>query len=187
MLPLFEGLDINTQTTLFNTYQFRLHSVNSKSVRLILARMTDYVEVQSGQSSRYLECVKTGSNSYEVEHIWSNHHERHQDEFSHKIDFQGYRNCIGGLLLLPKKSNASFGDSSYEKKREFYLRENLLAQSLHEQAYENNPGFKRFIETSQLPFRPHSEFRKADLDARQELYQKLAEQIWNPKRLLEDD
>ncbi len=186
LFDLFGGSDIDPETTLFNTYQFRLHSGNSKAIRLILARMTDYVEVQSGQFSRYLEYVKTGKNSYEVEHIWSNHHERHQDEFSHKIDFQGYRNCIGGLLLLPKKSNASYGDSPYEKKREHYLRENLLAQSLHEKAYENNPGFKQFIERSQLPFRPHSEFKKVDLDARQELYQKLAEQIWSPERLLED-
>ena len=186
VLDLFGGYDIDSDTTLFNTYQFRLHSGNSKAVRLILARMTDYVEVQSGQFPRYLEYVKTGNNSYEVEHIWSNHHERHQDEFSHKIDFQTYRNCIGGLLLLPKKSNASYGDSLYEKKREHYLRENLLAQSLHENTYENNPGFKRFIERSQLPFCPHPEFKKADLDARQELYQKLAEQIWSPERLLEE-
>ncbi len=36
---------------------------------------------------------------------------------------------------------------------------------------------------SGLTFRPHTEFRKADLDARQALYQKLAEQIWSPDRL----
>ena len=36
---------------------------------------------------------------------------------------------------------------------------------------------------SGLPFRSQTEFRKADLDARQTLYQQLAQQIWSPERL----
>jgi hypothetical protein len=34
-----------------------------------------------------------------------------------------------------------------------------------------------------LPFRAHPAFKKADLDARQDLYRRLAEQIWSPERL----
>ena len=186
---LFDDWEMDSEITLFNTYQFRLHSGNSKSVRLILARMTDYVEVRSGQPSRYLEYVRTGKNSYEIEHIWSNHHERHHDEFAHRIDFQNYRNCIGGLLLLPKAVNAGIGDKSFAEKLPTYIGQNLLAQSLHETVYEKGKGFsgfQKFIERSQLPFRPHPEFKKDDLDARQALYTKLAEQIWSPERLLED-
>jgi hypothetical protein len=37
-----------------------------------------------------------------------------------------------------------------------------------------------------LPFRAQSEFKKADLDARQDLYRALAEQIWNPENLLRE-
>lgn len=44
-------------------------------------------------------------------------------------------------------------------------------------AYEHNPGFQRFLETIGLPFRAHAAFRKADLDVRQALYQRLAEVI----------
>lgn len=187
IIDLFPGFDFGGEKPITKSTPFRLHSGNSKAIRLILARMTDYVEVQSGKITRYLEYVSSGNNSYEIEHIWSNHYERHKDEFAHKIDFQDYRNCIGGLLLLPKKSNTSYGDSHYNKKRDHYLKENLLAQSLHEKAYENNPGFMQFIEKSQLPFVPHSEFKKVDLDSRQDLYTKLAEQIWNPDRLLEDN
>ena len=90
-------------------------------------------------------------------------------------------------MLLPKSFNASYGDLPYAKKREHYLTRNLLAQSLHERAYEHNPGFKRFIAESGLTFRAHAEFKKADLDARQELYQKLAEQIWSPDRLAQEE
>ena len=32
----------------------------------------------------------------------------------------------------------------------------------------------------------HAEFRKADLDARQELYRQIAEQLWNPESLLRE-
>ena len=105
------------------------------------------------------------------------------DEFGHPSEFREYRNRVGGLLLLPKSFNASYGDLSYVEKREHYLGQNLLARSLHEQAYDHNPGFLRFKAESGLPFHAHAEFKKADLDMRQALYQQLAEQIWSPERL----
>ena len=164
--------------------RFGLNSSNRKAIRLILARITDYIEVGSGQLSRYLDYVKTGSkNNYQIEHIWANRYTDHLDEFVSNLDFQQARNYIGGLLLLPQKLNAGFGDSSYAKKREHYLRENLLAQSLHENAYKNNPGFRQFIEASKLPFKPHAEFKKTDLDERQQLYRRIVERIWDPERL----
>jgi hypothetical protein len=126
---------------------------------------------------------RKGKHGYEVEHIWADHPERHDDEFGHASDFEEYRNRIGGLLLLPKSFNASFGDLKYAEKREHYLKQNLLAQSLHEKAYQHNPGFLRLVRESGLPIKSHAEFKKVDLDARQELYRRLAEAIWNPERL----
>jgi len=167
--------------------RFHLHGMNGKPIHRLLARMTDYIETRSGRSSRYAEYIaRRGKNGYEVEHIWANHFERHSDEFGHPTDFAEYRNRIGGLLLLPKSFNASYGDLPYEKKREHYIKQNLLAQSLHELAYENDPGFKRFVNESGLPFHPHPEFKKADLDARQALYGQIAEQVWSPENLLRE-
>ena len=166
---------------------FHLYGGNRRKIRLILARLTDYVEVQSGMPSRYSDYVKTGKNEFEVEHIWANYPQRHRDEFPQSADFEAYRDRIGGLLLLPKKKNASYSDLPYAEKRNHYLKDNLLAQSLHEGAYERNPGFLQFIEESGLPFQDYPEFKKADLDARQRLYQHLAEQIWSPERLLGED
>ena len=71
------------------------------------------------------------------------------------------------------------------KKRRVYAGQNLLARSLTEHAYRNNPGFIRFIRDSGLRFQSHPEFKKADIDARQALYLRLAEQIWDPERLLQ--
>jgi len=167
--------------------RFQLHGMNGRQIHRILARMTDYVETRSGMPSHYTEYVqRKGKHGYEVEHIWANHPERHADEFSHKNDFEDYRNRIGGLLLLPKSFNASYGDLPYAEKREHYNSQNLLARSLHEKAYDHNPGFKRYLEESGLPFKAHADFKKADLDTRQELYRELAEQIWKPERLTEE-
>jgi hypothetical protein len=162
---------------------FGLHAMNGPQIHRLLARVTDYVETRSGQTSRYAQYAKRGRGGYEIEHIWADHPDRHTDEFAHPAEFQEYRNRIGGLLLLPKSFNASYGDLPYAEKREHYAGQNLLARSLHERAYDHNPGFSHFIAESGLPFRPHAEFRKADLDARQALYRKLAEQIWSPERL----
>lgn len=167
--------------------RFRLHGMNGRQIHRMLARMTDHVETSSGRPSHYSEYIhRHGKNGYEVEHIWANHPELHEDEFSHPTDFGEYRSRIGGLLLLPKSFNASYGDMPYAQKRGHYYGQNLLAQSLHERAYDHDPGFQRFREESGLSFEAHSEFKKADLDDRQELYRKLAEQIWNPENLLRE-
>ncbi len=148
--------------------------------------MTDYVETQSGQASRYPEYVASGKDRYEVEHIWADHFDQHRDEFSHEADFAEHRNRIGGLLLLPKSFNASYGDLRYEKKLPHYNTQNLLARSLHPQAYDHNPGFLQFIKASGLPFHPYEHFKQADIEERAELYRRLAERIWNPDDLLRE-
>jgi hypothetical protein len=182
---LRERLDAETEAFAPNSRndRFGLHGMNGPQIHRLLARMTDYVETRSGQTSHYAEYAQRGRKGYEIEHIWADHPERHREEFTHASEFQEYRNHIGGLVLLPKSFNASYGDLPYAEKREHYAGQNLLARSLHERAYDHNPGFRRFIDDSGLPFRPHAEFRKADLDVRQALYQELAEQIWSPDRL----
>lgn len=183
---LTERLEAEVETFATND-RFRLHGMNGRQIHRLLARMTDYVETRSGQASRYGEYVRRhGKNGYEVEHIWANKPERHKDEFAHPTDFAEYRNHIGGLLLLPKSFNASYQAKPYAEKRSHYFGQNLLAQSLCEQAYTNNPGFLKFAKESQLPFKAHTEFKKADLDERQELYRQIAERMWNPERLIQE-
>lgn len=163
--------------------RFALHGMNGRVIHRLLARMTDYIETSSGFASRYAEYMAQGAKRYEIEHIWANHPERHKDEFSHPSDFAATRNRIGGLLLLPKSFNASYGDLPYEDKLSHYFGQNLLARSLHQKCYENNPGFLRFVEQTRLPFKPLSSFRATEMEERSQLYLKLAEHIWNPARL----
>lgn len=174
------------QETFASNDRLRVHQQNRYSLHRLLARLTDYVETQSGHPSRFLDYVSEGKGRYEVEHIWADHPERHTDEFSHPADFAEHRNRIGGLLLLPKSFNASYGDLTYEKKLPHYNTQNLLARSLHPQCYEHNPGFLRFTQESGLPFKPYEHFKKADLEERGLLYRQLAERIWNPDDLLRE-
>jgi len=165
---------------------FGLNVWSKRYIKVLLARMTAFVEQQSGlgtTAATYLDDPKV---RYEIEHIWADHPERHTDEFASAADFVDFRNRFGGLLLLPKSFNASYGDLKYAEKLPHYLSQNLLARSLHPQCYSHNPGFKQFIERTGLPFQAHPAFKKADLEARGQLYRQIAELVWNPDRLTEE-
>lgn len=169
-----------------------LNNWNAKSLHRQLARLMDWVETQSGEPGQYSKyVVRSGKYAYEIEHIWANHYDRHTDEFENSGAFGDYRHRLGGLLLLPKKINASLNDKDYDYKIEHYLKENLLARSLHMKCYENNPGFKQMMLRTGLMFRAYyksdgekkSAFNKDDLEERFQLYRAIAEQLWSVERL----
>lgn len=165
-----------------------LNQFTSKAIHRQLARFTDWLERQSGEPGRYEDyIVRSGSKPFEVEHIWADHYDRFMEEFEQKNDFDQHRNRIGGLLLLPKKINASLNDMTYDEKLPHYLKQNALAQSLHEEFYNNNPGFRQTISKHNLPFHAHDSFAKADLEERSRLYCQLAALIWSPDRLLDGE
>jgi len=162
---------------------FRLNLWSKRYIHHILARITRHIEEQSGVESSFVTYVSREiKKPFEIEHIWADKYERHTDEFTTEEEFAIYRSRIGGLLLLQRGFNQSFNDEPYEGKVKRYFGQNLLAQSLDEQCYEKNPSFLAYIYRSGLPFRPHPTFKKADLDARQELYRLICEEIWSPSR-----
>jgi hypothetical protein len=57
--------------TFVSNDRLRLHQQNRYALHRTLARITDYVETQSGQPSRYLDYGSEGKTRYEVEHIWA--------------------------------------------------------------------------------------------------------------------
>lgn len=164
-----------------------INQTNRSYLRRILARITEFIEEKSGNPSHYSDYINDKPmNRYEIEHIWANKPDRHTDEFAHSFEFGEYRNRIGGLLLLPKRSNAAYGDLPYDRKLPYYVGQNLLAKSLHCDCYQHNPGFIQFTREYELPFEPYPQFKKAELDKRGELYQKIANHIWNPNDLLKE-
>jgi uncharacterized protein with ParB-like and HNH nuclease domain len=158
---------------------FRLHGQNRRFVKFLLSRMTSFVEQETGMTTTFETYYHSpGGKPFEVEHIWANKFNRHSDEFEQKDDFNEFRNRLGGLLLLPQGTNQSFGDKPYPDKFPFYIRENLLAQSLCPLTYQNYPNFLTMKDKLGLPFKSHHEFKKQDILDRQGLYQEICEMIW---------
>ncbi len=166
---------------------FGLHMRNGWNIRYLLARMISWIEEECGRENRFFEYVERNrKDPYEVEHIWANFFERYEDAFQDKYDFARHRNRFGGLLLLPKSFNASFGAKPYEEKLDHYRAQtNLLAQSFHPLTYKHNPRFRDFIARTGLPFKPYPDgFSKHDMGERQDLYRQICERVWDPDRLL---
>lgn len=149
-----------------------LNQQNRQRIKVLLALITEIVAYNSGESNYILN-----NSDIEVEHIWSNHYDQHLDEFDNENDFANTRNNIGDLLVLPKSFNASFGDNPYESKVIQYFSHNILAQSLNEKKYENNPGFVKFITNSNLKFKPYSSFKRSSIIERADLYREIL--LWN--------
>lgn len=166
---------------------FRLNQRNRWQVHYLLARMTAWIDRRVGRPGTFADYVdRSRKRPYEVEHIWANHFDRHVTEFDTQFEFEEQRNRFGGLLLLPKDFNASFGDMEYAQKLGHYNAQNTLVRSLHPSAYENNPSFLRLINETALPFRAYPDaFTRASIDERQELYREIAERVWDPRRLVQ--
>ena len=158
--------------------QFRLHGQNKAFVKYLLSRLSGYVDELAGESTNFINYFrKSPGKPFEIEHIWSQHFTEHDDEFEKHV-FDEYRDRIGALVLLPRGTNQSYGDKPYSVKKKHYVKENLLVKSLCPLTYENNPNFKKLMSDHNLPFEAHEEFKKADLEARQALYQNICEKIW---------
>lgn len=167
---------------------FRLHGQNRVFVKFLLSRITSYIEQQSGVNSSFEKYYHNpGGKSFEVEHILADKYASHREEFEQESDFQEYRNRIGALVLLPRGTNQSYGAKPYSKKLSHYVKENLLVQSLCPLTYQNNPNFLSMKNRLALPFKPHEEFRKADISDRQELYEAICESIWGTDIFVYED
>lgn len=167
--------------TLQGVKEFRLHQQNRRYVHHLLARITYHIERESGIESNFQNYISRSiKKPFEIEHIWADKYERFQDQFETPEAFSEYRNRLGGLVLLPRGFNQSLGANEYKDKVKHYYGQNLLAKSLNEQCYQNNPSFKQYIDRSHLPFEPYPEqFNKEDLDSRQDLYYEICKEIWN--------
>lgn len=161
---------------------FRLHGQNRVFVKFLLSRITSFIEQKTGLNASFEKYYyNPGGKSFEVEHIWADKFIEHRDEFEQESDFQEYRNRLGALVLLPRGTNQSYGDKTYDKKMNHYIKENLLVQSLCDLTYQNNPNFLSMKNRLNLPFKAHSVFTKADIMERQSLYQAICESIWETK------
>ncbi|TBH71454.1 DUF262 domain-containing protein [Aquirufa antheringensis] len=164
--------------------QFHLSGWTKRYMLHQLARITHFVESQSGRDTKFDVYVNRNiKNPYDIEHIWVDHYERYSEEFESEEEFQRTRNMLGDLVLLPQDINRSLNDTTYAKKLPKYFGQNLLASSLNENCYENNPNFLRFAANYKLNFKPNTDFTKESIKERQKLYLDISKAIWNVENL----
>lgn len=162
--------------------ELRLNSFTKKYIKNMLARITGYIEEQTGVASNYCNYMNTQTkNPFEIEHIITDHYEWFTSEYSDQEEFRRWRNSFGALLLLHKSINASLNDSKYDYKLSKYCSNegNIYTESLGDQAYQNNPKFKKFIADNCLGFKPYAQFGKAEITERIQLLVQLVNLVWN--------
>ncbi len=159
-----------------------LNSFTKKYIKNILARVTGYIEEQTGVASNYCNYMNTNTkNPFEIEHIITDHYEWFTSEYADQDDFRRWRNSIGALLLLHKSINASLNDAKYDYKLKKYCSNegNIYTESLGELAYQNNPKFKKFIADNNLGFKAYASFGKNEITERIAVLVALVKLVWN--------
>ena len=90
---------------------------------------------------------------------------------------------MNAFVILPDHLHCLWklpeNDSDYSTKLPKYFGQNLLASSLNENCYQNNPNFLRFTASNNLNFHFQTDFTKETIKERQNLYLELAKLIWN--------
>lgn len=157
-----------------------LHYQNKWFIKFLLARIATYIESNLDMKPNFEDYIKRNvKKPFEIEHIIPNKFYEYADDFVDEKEFEAERNKLGNLILLPKDFNQSFGDMKFEKKVDKYFGQNVLAKTLSEEFYENNPSFRRFNEQRNLPFKPYQQFSKNEIRQRQELYTQIIGEIWD--------
>jgi uncharacterized protein with ParB-like and HNH nuclease domain len=163
-----------------------LNQFTGRYIYHLLARLTAYVESQSGKPDLFDKYVdRSGPNPCDIEHICADNHSRHQKEFPGADEFQSWRNHVAGLLLLPADVNRSLQDKVFEDKSPTYAAQNLYAASLTPGPYRHQPRFAAFRSANNLPFRPFEKFGRAEQAERRVLVHALVHKVWAPNRIKE--
>jgi uncharacterized protein with ParB-like and HNH nuclease domain len=166
--------------TLDGMDRFYLNQFTSRYMLHILSRITFYIDQKIGLTNKFEDYVnRTGKNPYDIEHIWCNDYQRFSTQVMDEDEFNRTRNLMGGLLLLPRDKNRSYQDADYSTKLPLYFGENILAKSLHQDCYRNNPHFISLLSTLKLPLSPIDNFTKDSFKNRQQSYKEIAEYLWN--------
>ncbi len=170
-----------------------LVSAARKRIHRLLARITDYVEEYVGdRGSRFDELViSTGRNKYDIEHILPNKFELSVSDFDTPEEFDEWRNKLGALGLLLHSTNASYQDKPWAEKVPLYARtgHTILLASLAPVSYTNNPRLNRMRDDLGIDFLvldPETgSFGKSEIEKRGAVMRSIANQIWNPDKILE--
>lgn len=178
--------DEMTPTTFEAITDFRMQGNNKAQVRYLLARLTSYTQRGCRKPdgiADYLDAERT----WEIEHLWANHPERHTAEISDPAAYRALRSRIGALVLLPARDNKSLNDMPFAEKVSRYGRQNSLVAVLDPAYRRNHPDLRDFVKDNGIEkyfrsFGPKDSITTI-VTARTELYRLLCLRIWDPHGL----
>jgi hypothetical protein len=99
--------------------------------------------------------------------------------FADSKDYAESRSLFGALALLPRSRNRSLQDKAYRDKLAAYATENVLAQTLCDAFYQNNPNVATFVQSNPLiGLTAIPDFSKTDIAKRTSFYVAVAQQVW---------
>lgn len=153
-----------------------------------LARIACYLEDRLDLTNRvgfsdYVNRVR-GTKTFDIEHAAPSSAGKplgldlDGQEIVTTTDIVFQRNTIGYLILLQRGRNRSMRDMGYPEKRERYATENVLASSLTDSLYLNNPAVTNFIMNSAIPLQSEPALTSEAIDRRVAIYTQAARSIW---------
>ena len=165
--------------------RFSLNQFTGRYMLHFLARFTSYVNMRMGNPSQFDTYMdrKAKGNTYDIEHILPDRFDDYAEDFADTNEFQIWRQHVGNLIILTRDKNRSYQDKKYQEKVINYAGDNILAQALNSNAYQNNPQFLHVAE--QYGFTPISHFTKESITSRANIYLQMAIDIWDPAAIKE--
>jgi hypothetical protein len=161
----------------------------------LLARIADHLENALDFATKvgfsdYVDRTRD-SRTFDVEHLLTSDVTKVNidlkttggKEFTTPSEFQRKRDSIGGLILLPRGRNRSMRDMPYSEKLSRYSGENVLAQTLTETFFLNQPNWVSFSDESGITLKPSKYADSTVIDGRTAFYLAVAKQIWGQRQL----
>ena len=167
--------------------QLRISKYSRRYIFHLLARLTAFTEANSGRPLDSFDKFvnRDITNPFDIEHIWADDFQSHDNIFETAQEFEDWRNHVASLLLLPADVNRSLQDKPFPEKASHYAKQNFYAASLFASPYRHQPQFEAFRTTHGLPFQSFESFGKNEQLKRRELIRALVNLVWSPARLKE--
>lgn len=171
-----------------NLSKISYSNCDKSDILFLLARFATYLEDELALKTKtgFLTFWKRDRGQYktfDIEHIFKANFDLPALPATHGFadakEYLEQRNLLGALILLTRSRNRSLQDKAYREKLPAYASENILAQTLTEGYYVNNPDAKRFAANNPgVIMESAADFSKNDIVKRAEFYTALSNNIW---------
>ncbi len=157
-------------------------SVQQYRMKYILAKLTQYVELQAfGESEGTRWLGRYTSGGFEIEHIYpQTPSEAASQEFG-AFEDPDVAERLGNLVLVEKSINASLGNAPFSEKRGVYPKSQLLLARVVSDKLEIGSNTK--IDKAVRELEHFQNWNEEAVRRRQEMIRRLAHSVWNvPKK-----